>query len=155
MTHQPDHLHGLFSLGLLRFGQRHDERVIAPHAFSTAASCNVLNVLHAANAAIQPTLGCPGEFIIVPRGVEHRPVADEEVEVSPPHAYGAHGALIPPSPPLTSASGSQESSDEHGASTSIARTIAIGDYHVGHAIFACPSAERDQGPSIRRLWDAL
>jgi mannose-6-phosphate isomerase-like protein (cupin superfamily) len=23
----------------------------------------------------------PGEFVIVPRGVEHRPVADEEVEV--------------------------------------------------------------------------
>lgn len=26
------------------------------------------------------TIG-PGEFVIVPRGVEHRPVADEEVEV--------------------------------------------------------------------------
>jgi mannose-6-phosphate isomerase-like protein (cupin superfamily) len=23
----------------------------------------------------------PGEFVVVPRGVEHRPVADEEVEV--------------------------------------------------------------------------
>ena len=29
---------------------------------------------------VQPVCLAPGEFLVVPRGVEHRPVADEEVE---------------------------------------------------------------------------